>query len=53
LYISVNISPRRFRGDRFHRLDDALAMSGARATSWCWKSPKGTLMVDPAHAGRS
>ncbi|MGO4476959.1 putative bifunctional diguanylate cyclase/phosphodiesterase [Massilia sp. 2TAF26] len=51
LYISVNISPRQFRNDRFLSvLDDALAFSGAPGDKLVLEITEGTLMVDPAHA---
>jgi diguanylate cyclase (GGDEF)-like protein len=51
LYISVNISPRQFRNDRFLAvLDDALAFSGAPGDKLVLEITEGTLMVDPAHA---
>jgi diguanylate cyclase (GGDEF)-like protein len=51
LYISVNISPRQFRSDRFlSELDDALTMSGAEGHQLVLEITEGTLMVDPAHA---
>jgi diguanylate cyclase (GGDEF)-like protein len=51
LYISVNISPRQFRNDKFlDVLDDALAFSGARGDQLVLEITEGTLMVDPAHA---
>jgi diguanylate cyclase (GGDEF)-like protein len=51
LYISVNISPRQFRNDRFLSvLDDALAFSGASGDKLVLEITEGTLMVDPAHA---
>jgi len=51
LYVSVNISPRQFRSDRFlSELDDALAMSGAEGHQLVLEITEGTLMVDPAHA---
>ena len=51
LYISVNISPRQFRSDRFlAELDDALAMSGAQGHQLVLEITEGTLMVDPTHA---
>ena len=51
LYISVNISPRQFRNDRFLTvLDDALALSGARGGQLVLEITEGTLMVDPVHA---
>jgi diguanylate cyclase (GGDEF)-like protein len=51
LYISVNISPRQFRNDRFLSvLDDALALSGTPGDRLVLEITEGTLMVDPAHA---
>jgi len=51
LYISVNISPRQFRNDRFLSvLDDALAFSGTTGDKLVLEITEGTLMVDPAHA---
>jgi diguanylate cyclase (GGDEF)-like protein len=51
LYISVNISPRQFRSDRFLSvLDDALAFSGTPGDKLVLEITEGTLMVDPAHA---
>ncbi|WLI91060.1 bifunctional diguanylate cyclase/phosphodiesterase [Massilia sp. R2A-15] len=51
LYISVNISPRQFRSDKFLEvLDDALAFSGLRGEQLVLEITEGTLMIDPAHA---
>jgi diguanylate cyclase (GGDEF)-like protein/PAS domain S-box-containing protein len=51
LYISVNISPRQFRNDKFLEvLDDALAFSGTAGRQLVLEITEGTLMVDPAHA---
>ncbi|TWI69328.1 diguanylate cyclase (GGDEF)-like protein [Pseudoduganella lurida] len=51
LYISVNISPRQFRNDRFlDVLDDALAFSGVSGAQLVLEITEGTLMIDPAHA---
>ncbi|WP_078031823.1 bifunctional diguanylate cyclase/phosphodiesterase [Massilia sp. KIM] len=51
LYISVNISPRQFRNDRFlNVLDDALALSGTPGRQVVLEITEGTLMVDPVHA---
>jgi diguanylate cyclase (GGDEF)-like protein len=51
LYISVNISPRQFRNDRFLSvLDDALAFAGTPGDKLVLEITEGTLMVDPAHA---
>jgi diguanylate cyclase (GGDEF)-like protein len=51
LYISVNISPRQFRNDKFLEvLDDALAFSGTPGRQLVLEITEGTLMVDPVHA---
>jgi diguanylate cyclase (GGDEF)-like protein len=51
LYISVNISPRQFRNDKFLEvLDEALAFSGIKGRQLVLEITEGTLMVDPAHA---
>jgi len=51
LYISVNISPRQFRSDRFLAvLDDALAFSGTPGDKLVLEITEGTLMIDPVHA---
>ena len=51
LYMSVNISPRQFRNDKFLEvLDDALAYSGLRGEQLVLEITEGTLMIDPAHA---
>jgi diguanylate cyclase (GGDEF)-like protein/PAS domain S-box-containing protein len=51
LYVSVNISPRQFRNDKFlDVLDDALAYSGLRGEQLVLEITEGTLMIDPAHA---
>ncbi len=51
LYISVNISPRQFRNDKFLTvLDDALALSGTPGSKLVLEITEGTLMVDPVHA---
>jgi diguanylate cyclase (GGDEF)-like protein len=51
LYISVNISPRQFRSDKFLAvLDDALALSGTPGRNLVLEITEGTLMVDPVHA---
>ena len=51
LYVSVNISPRQFRNDKFlDVLDDALAFSGLGGEQLVLEITEGTLMVDPAHA---
>jgi diguanylate cyclase (GGDEF)-like protein len=51
LYISVNISPRQFRNDKFlDVLDEALALSGLAGSKLVLEITEGTLMVDPQHA---
>ncbi|MBD8529389.1 MULTISPECIES: bifunctional diguanylate cyclase/phosphodiesterase [unclassified Massilia] len=51
LYISVNISPRQFRSDKFLGvLDEALALSGMPGHKLVLEITEGTLMVDPQHA---
>jgi len=51
LYVSVNISPRQFRSDKFLAvLDDALAFSGLDGSQLVLEITEGTLMIDPAHA---
>ncbi|MES2350264.1 MAG: EAL domain-containing protein, partial [Pseudomonadota bacterium] len=51
LYISVNISPRQFRNDKFlDVLDDAIAFSGLIGEQLVLEITEGTLMIDPAHA---
>jgi diguanylate cyclase (GGDEF)-like protein len=51
LYISVNISPRQFRNDKFlDVLDDALALSGLPGRQLVLEITEGTLMIDPVHA---
>ncbi|MBW8901422.1 MAG: GGDEF domain-containing protein [Massilia sp.] len=51
LYISVNISPRQFRNDKFlDVLDDALAFSGLSGSQLVLEITEGTLMIDPVHA---
>jgi diguanylate cyclase (GGDEF)-like protein len=51
LYISVNISPRQFRNDKFLGvLDEAIAFSGVRGDQLVLEITEGTLMIDPAHA---
>ena len=51
LYISVNISPRQFRSDKFlDVLDDALAYSGLPGERLVLEITEGTLMIDPVHA---
>jgi diguanylate cyclase (GGDEF)-like protein len=51
LYISVNISPRQFRSDKFLEvLDQALTLSDLPGTKLVLEITEGTLMVDPQHA---
>ncbi|CDG82894.1 putative bifunctional diguanylate cyclase/phosphodiesterase [Janthinobacterium agaricidamnosum] len=51
LYISVNISPRQFRNDKFlDILDDAIAFSGLLGEQLVLEITEGTLMIDPVHA---
>jgi diguanylate cyclase (GGDEF)-like protein len=51
LYISVNISPRQFRNDKFlDVLDDAISYSGLSGEQLVLEITEGTLMIDPAHA---
>ncbi|MGK5019762.1 putative bifunctional diguanylate cyclase/phosphodiesterase [Janthinobacterium sp. LB2P10] len=51
LYISVNISPRQFRNDKFlDVLDDAIAFSGLSGEHLVLEITEGTLMTDPVHA---
>jgi diguanylate cyclase (GGDEF)-like protein len=51
LYISVNISPRQFRNDKFlDVLDEALAFSGLGGEHLVLEITEGTLMIDPHHA---
>ncbi|QNB01435.1 bifunctional diguanylate cyclase/phosphodiesterase [Massilia sp. Se16.2.3] len=51
LYISVNISPRQFRNDKFlDVLDEALAFSELPGDRLVLEITEGTLMVDPVHA---
>lgn len=51
LYISVNISPRQFRNDKFlDVLDDAIAFSGLHGEQLVLEITEGTLMIDPVHA---
>ncbi|WBR99951.1 EAL domain-containing protein [Pseudoduganella sp. SL102] len=51
LYISVNISPRQFRSDKFlDVLDDAISYSGLSGDQLVLEITEGTLMIDPGHA---
>jgi diguanylate cyclase (GGDEF)-like protein len=51
LYMSVNISPRQFRSDKFLEiLDEALAFSGVQGEQLVLEITEGTLMIDPQQA---
>ena len=51
LYMSVNISPRQFRSDKFlDVLDEAIAFSGLPGDQLVLEITEGTLMIDPVHA---
>jgi diguanylate cyclase (GGDEF)-like protein len=51
LYVSVNVSPRQFRNDKFLRaLDDAIALSGIKGSQLLLEITEGILMSDPEHA---
>ncbi|WP_229487570.1 putative bifunctional diguanylate cyclase/phosphodiesterase [Pseudoduganella lutea] len=51
LYMSVNISPRQFRNDKFlDVLDDAISYSGVSGEHLVLEITEGTLMIDPTHA---
>ena len=51
LYMSVNISPRQFRNDKFlDILDDAITFSGVSGDNLVLEITEGTLMIDPVHA---
>jgi len=51
LYMSVNISPRQFRNDKFlDVLDDAITFSGVSGDNLVLEITEGTLMIDPVHA---
>lgn len=51
LYVSVNVSPRQFRNERFLDLiDEALALSGLRGEQLLLEITEGILMSDPDHA---
>jgi diguanylate cyclase (GGDEF)-like protein len=51
LYVSVNVSPRQFRNERFLELmDDAIKLSGLRGEQLLLEITEGILMSDPEHA---
>ena len=49
--MSVNVSPRQFRNDRFiEMVDDALRLSGLNGDQLMLEITEGILMSDPEHA---
>ena len=51
LYISVNVSPRHFRNDRFlETLDEAMQLSDLQGSQLLLEITEGILMSDPDHA---
>ena len=51
LYVSVNVSPRQFRNDKFLRaVDDAIKLSGIQGSQLLLEITEGILMSDPGHA---
>ena len=51
LYISVNVSPRQFRNDRFlETLDEAMKLSDLQGSQLLLEITEGILMSDPDHA---
>ncbi|MES2832380.1 MAG: EAL domain-containing protein [Pseudomonadota bacterium] len=51
LYVSVNVSPRQFRNERFLELmDEAIVLSGVRGEQLLLEITEGILMSDPEHA---
>jgi diguanylate cyclase (GGDEF)-like protein len=51
LSISVNVSPRQFRNDKFlEMMDDALRLSGLSGEQLVLEITEGILMSDPEHA---
>jgi len=51
LYISVNVSPRQFRNDRFLKtLDEAMKLSDLQGSQLLLEITEGILMSDPDHA---
>jgi EAL domain-containing protein (putative c-di-GMP-specific phosphodiesterase class I) len=51
LYVSVNVSPRQFRNDRFlDIMDEALKLSGLPGQQLLLEITEGILMSDPEHA---
>ncbi|CAN5252139.1 hypothetical protein BH11PSE11_BH11PSE11_34040 [soil metagenome] len=51
LYVSVNVSPRQFRNDKFlTAMDDAIKLSGIEGSQLLLEITEGILMSDPEHA---
>lgn len=51
LYVSVNVSPRQFRNDKFLEvMDDAMKLSGLKGNQLLLEITEGILMSDPEHA---
>jgi diguanylate cyclase (GGDEF)-like protein len=51
LYMSVNVSPRQFRSDRFlATLDEAIALSNLQGNQLLLEITEGILMTDPEYA---
>ena len=51
LYVSVNVSPRQFRNERFLSvMDDAIKLSGIQGKQLLLEITEGILMSDPEHA---
>ncbi len=51
LYISVNVSPRQFRNDRFlETVDEAMKLSDLQGSQLLLEITEGILMSDPDHA---
>lgn len=51
LYISVNVSPRQFRNDRFlETVDEAMQLSDLQGSQLLLEITEGILMSDPDHA---
>jgi EAL domain-containing protein (putative c-di-GMP-specific phosphodiesterase class I) len=51
LYVSVNVSPRQFRSDKFLQvMDQAIQISGLHGSQLLLEITEGILMSDPEHA---
>jgi diguanylate cyclase (GGDEF)-like protein len=51
LYVSVNVSPRQFRNDKFlDVMDEAIQLSGLQGQQLLLEITEGILMSDPEHA---